>query len=442
MRHAVRILEQAAELERVVFQAGQPLDRTLQRYHRANKKMGRNDRAIVAEAVYSLARNRQLMRAALPDEMPGRGRLLILALLDRLKVRDPGKVPHLPEGMRGWLAALDRIDRLRVSWTSALEKGWAHSPGRLPESGRNAWTGLTSVPVWWLDLGPWETVGEAVREVAALRRPQSLTLRVQPHRATREEALEALRELGIPGRPTPRSPWGIRVHGRHNVLATPLYRDGTVEVQDEGSQLVACLCDAKPTQRVLDLCAGGGGKSLALGSAMGGRGIVVAHDLNAARLRDTRLRARRSDLGNIRVEEDAGALEGHGPFDLVLVDAPCSSTGTLRRNPDVAWRWSREDVDRLVGLQAGILDRAADLVAPGGYLVYATCSLLEVENGAQVSALLERRGDLEPAPPGELRGHEPLLDVPGAETGACRLPAHLPRYDGDGFFMARLRKCG
>ncbi len=442
-RHAVRILGRAAGLEAVVFQpGGPPLDRAVQRYQRANPRMGRNDRAVLAEAVYGLARNRNLLRAALPEAVPGEGDLLLLALLDRLGTGAPGKVPHLPEGVRPWLAALDRVKTLRAGWVRSLKAAWRTEPGRCAPGARDAWEGLMGVPGWWLDRGPWATLGEAVREVAELRKPQGLTLRAQPHRGPRDRAVDLLRQLDIPAAPTYRSPWGVRVAGRHNVLGTDPYRSGIVEVQDEGSQLVAVLCDPKPGERILDLCAGGGGKSLALASAMGGRGLVVAHDVHSGRLADTRRRARRAGLGNVRVEPDPGRLGGHGPFDLVLVDAPCSSTGTLRRNPDVAWRWQEEDVVRLAALQDELLDRAAALVRPGGFLVYATCSVLRTENGERVTALLGRRPDLAPAPPGDRLGHGPLADVPGADTGAFRVPSHLPRYEGDGFFMARLRKRG
>ncbi|MBI5444772.1 MAG: RsmB/NOP family class I SAM-dependent RNA methyltransferase, partial [Deltaproteobacteria bacterium] len=314
------------------------------------------------------------------------------------------------------------------------------SPGAAGAEALRAFEGLFGVPAWWLELGPWATVGDAADELARLKLPQKLVLRAQSHRTTRAEALEALAGLSIPCRPTERSPWGIVVEGRHNVLASELYRSGAVEVQDEGSQLAACLCDPKPDEKVLDLCAGGGGKSLALGSMLGGRGRIVAHDADPRRLEEARRRARRAGLGNIRCVEDSADVEKLGPYQLVLVDAPCSSTGTLRRNPDVAWRWSREAVDRLTDLQAMILDRAAALVAPEGHLVYVTCSLLRVEDEDQAAAFLARHPDFVPEPIGGRRAHAPLLDVPGAASGSFRLPANLPRYAGDAFFLARFRK--
>jgi 16S rRNA (cytosine967-C5)-methyltransferase len=449
LRHAVRILERAAGLEELVEAAGAPgaapgvgapLDRALRAYQAQHRELGRLDRLVLGTAVYGLARNRELLRSAWPDARPGDGRRLLLALLDA-RGGPPGDVPHLPGGPRPWTAALGRLASLRHELVAAVEGARdAALPDGAPDAALAAATTLFGVPRWWFAAGPWRRLADAAAELGRLRRPQALVLRAQAHRGPREAAQAELTRLGVPSRPTARSPWGLRVEGRHNVLATAPYRDGRVEVQDEGSQLVACLCDPKPGERVLDLCAGGGGKTLALAAAMGGRGAVVAHDVDLRRLADTRERARRAGLGNVRVLADPGAVAAAGPYDTVLVDAPCTSTGTLRRNPDVAWRWQPADLERLTALQAEILDRAAALVRPGGALVYATCSLLAAENHCQFEAFLARHGDFAAAPPGDRKAHAPLLDVPGAASGALRLPADLERYDGDGFFLARARR--
>jgi len=286
-------------------------------------------------------------------------------------------------------------------------------------------------------------VAQATAELAELRKPQGLGLRVQAHRCPdRAEVVARLDKLNIPCHVTPRSPWGIAVEGRHNLLATEVYRDGTVEVQDEGSQLVACLMDPKPTETILDLCAGGGGKSLALAAVMGGRGRVLAYDTHTGRLRDARKRARRAGLGNVRVVEDFKVVQQEGPFDQVLTDVPCTSSGTLRRNPDAAWRWGPAQMLELTRVQSEILDRAATLVRPSGFLTYVTCSLLRPENTSRAQAFLEQHPEFGWAPVGDRTGQTPLLDVPGAATGAFRLPANLERYSGDAFFMARFQKEG
>jgi 16S rRNA (cytosine967-C5)-methyltransferase len=444
LRHAVRILQGARALEALIAPEaprGPPLDRALQHYQRAHPKMGRRDRLLLGTAVYHLARSRTLLLEAGREFVPGEGDLLLLALLDTLPdVGALGQIPHLPQGVQPWRSRLAWLRRERAELAAAVT-----GAGNMPLTAATAATvaRLYSVPEWWLGTGPWQTVSQAAAELAALRRPQALTLRVQAHRhRDRAGVVARLEQLGIPCSLTRRSPWGITVEGRHNLLATAVYREGAVEVQDEGSQLVACLVDPKPTETVLDLCAGGGGKSLAMAAAMGGRGRVLAYDTHSKRLQDTRRRARRAGLGNVQVVPDLAAVRREGPFDQVLVDVPCTSSGTLRRNPDAAWRWGPEPLRELTRLQGEILDRGASLVRTGGVLVYATCSLLEPENSDQTRAFLERHPAFRPAPVGDRSGQAPLLDVPGAGNGAFRLPANLERYSGDGFFLARFRREG
>ena len=424
--------------------SGVPLDRALQRYQRSHPKMGRNDRLVLGTAVYQFARNRTLLLEAGRGFTAGEGDLLLLGLLDAVSDQaDLGQIRHLPDGVRPWRRHLAWLQRERDHMGSVIETAGPTPLGDVSPGIVATLSRLHSVPEWWISDGPWETVGDAAAELAVLRRPQQLTLRVQSHQCSdRTQVIEGLKELGIPCRPTPRSPWGITVEGRHNVLATEIYRDGSVEVQDEGSQLVTCLMDPKPTEKILDACAGGGGKSLALASAMGGRGQVIAYDTHTGRLRDARKRARRAGLGNIRVVEDFQAVQNEGDFDQVLVDVPCTSSGTLRRNPDVAWRWDRDALTKLLSVQRDILDRVASLVRPGGYLTYATCSLLPQENGEQISMFLERHHGFRALALGDRDGHTPLHGVPGFEQGVLRLPAHLGGYSGDGFFMARFRNEG
>jgi len=439
-RHAVKIFESAGELEALVLDGGPPLDRRLQGYQRANKKMGKNDRALLAEALYHFARNRKAYRLALPDARPGDGKFLILALLEIMGAEKPGKVPHLPGGVSVWLHAIDKLEELRKSWKKQIEKAWSLPVDKAASSAANAFEGLFSLPWKWLEIGPWPTVGDAALELYVLKRPQKLILRVQPHKASRDEILDALKDLGVSCGPTQMSPWGIVVHSRQNVLASDIFKNGFIEVQDEGSQLAALFCDPKPGERILDLCAGGGGKTLALASAMKGRGTVMAYDPERNRLLDTRQRAKRGGLENVRILKQSEDVEKLAPYDQVLVDAPCSSSGTLRRNPDVAWRWKPDDIERLKKLQAEILDRAAQLVKPGGFIIYATCSLFEPENSRQIEAFLKRTPDMELAPPGDRQAHEAFSGITGADKGMFRLPANLDRYSGDGFFVARMKR--
>ncbi len=231
-------------------------------------------------------------------------------------------------------------------------------------------------------------------ELAALLDPAPLDLRANLLKASREAAQAALAAEGFAATPTPLSPWGLRLPGRRPITAGPTFQSGLVEIQDEGSQLVALLTDARPGMRVADLCAGAGGKALALAATMQNRGHIAACDVSAPRLDAAVRRFRRAGAHNIeRHLLGAGDrwLKRHaGGFDRVLVDAPCTGTGTWRRNPDARSRLTETDLAELVVRQAGLLDDAASLVRKGGRLVYATCSLFPEENEGQVQAFLDR----------------------------------------------------
>jgi len=231
-------------------------------------------------------------------------------------------------------------------------------------------------------------------EMTAALEPAPLDLRVNLLKGTRDDARAALLAEGLETAPTPLSPWGLRIEGRRAVTSGPAFQTGLVEIQDEGSQLVAALVGAGPDMRVVDWCAGAGGKTLALAMLMGNRGHLMACDVSAPRLDGAVRRLRRAGVHNAErhlVEPgDKWAKRRAGGFDRVLVDAPCTGTGTWRRNPDARLRLRPVDLEELAPKQAGILDDAARLVRVGGRLVYATCSLLLDENEAQVDAFLAR----------------------------------------------------
>ena len=302
-------------------------------------------------------------------------------------------------------------------------------------------------------------------EAAALLAPAPLDLRVNRLKATREDVQAALAAEGIEAVPTPLSPWGLRVAGRRNVTAGAAFRTGLVEIQDEGSQLVALLADARPGASVLDFCAGAGGKTLALAMTMDNRGRLVACDVSAPRLDGAIRRLRRAGVHNVErhllVAGDKWAKRRRGAFDRVLVDAPCTGTGTWRRNPDARTRLTEQDLTELVARQAAILDQAAPLVRSGGKLIYATCSLLIEENEAQVMQFLDRSPEFVVAPTARgmellptARGMELLptargmdlptargMDVPGLPAGEGRFLALTPaRHGTDGFFAAVLER--
>jgi 16S rRNA (cytosine967-C5)-methyltransferase len=234
-------------------------------------------------------------------------------------------------------------------------------------------------------------------EMAALAAPAPLDLRVNQLKTTREAAILALAKEGLDARPTPYSPWGLRLAGRQSITQGPAFRDGLVEIQDEGSQLIALLIDAKPGMRVADYCAGAGGKTLAIAMTMENKGHIMACDVSAPRLEGAVKRLRRAGVHNaeshLLTVGDKWTKRSEKKYDRVLVDAPCTGTGTWRRNPDARLRLTENDLAEILPKQAMILDQAQKLVKPGGRLVYATCSLLNDENEAQLEAFLARNPD-------------------------------------------------
>ncbi|MXV44232.1 class I SAM-dependent methyltransferase [Saccharibacter sp. 17.LH.SD] len=276
-------------------------------------------------------------------------------------------------------------------------------------------------------------------EMAALLESPSLDLRVNLLKSSRAGAMKALQREGFDVEETRYSPWGMRLEGRQPVTSSQTFRDGVVEIQDEGSQLIAAAIGAQPGQRILDYCAGAGGKTLALAMTMENRGQIVACDVSRVRLDGAVKRLRRAGVHNVMrhllVSGDKWAKRREKSFDTVLVDAPCSGTGTWRRNPDARLRLTEQDIQELCVKQAHIIEIAARLVRPGGRLIYATCSLLSVENYKQVSAFLEKHPDYQWLSP---------------EQGSALLPealrqkAHFAltpyQHGTDGFFVSILQK--
>ena len=280
---------------------------------------------------------------------------------------------------------------------------------------------------------------ELTVEMTAALDQAPLDLRVNLLRGTREGALAALAAEGIEATPTPISPWGLRIDGRRSVTTGAAFQTGLVEIQDEGSQLVAALVGATPDMRVVDWCAGAGGKTLALAMTMQNRGHLVACDVSAPRLEGAVRRLRRAGVQNserhLVTPGDKWAKRRASSFDRVLVDAPCTGTGTWRRNPDARLRLRELDLAELVPKQAMILDAAARLVKPGGRLIYATCSLLPAENEDQITNFLTRT-------PG-------FTLIPLAEAWTLPTPPPSPgpylsltprRHSTDGFFAAVLQR--
>ncbi len=403
-----------------------PLDLILGRYQRARRYIGSKDRAALAERLYGVARRHGRLdwRLRAADVEPtSRARVIAdLALTDGLGLDE------LMTVFSGGGYGPEPLSAEEISWVSRLGAPPLETP-EMPEQVRLecpdwAWPGLSAA------FG--EAVGE---ELAALLTTAPLDLRVNTLKASRNEALGAVRRAGFMVEPTPFSPVGLRLRERVALGRLPGLLEGVVDPQDEGSQLLACAVGAAPGETVADFCAGAGGKTLALAAVMENRGQLYALDTDARRLERSTPRLAKAGVGNVRTRaikrgSDSWLQRQEGRFDRVLVDAPCSGVGAWRRNPDARWARGQPSLADLLVLQAEILGRAAKLVKPGGLLVYATCSLLPEENDRQIENFLESAPDFRLDPP-------PTFPVPLTGQYLKLTPA---RHRTDGYFAAWLRR--
>jgi len=346
-----------------------PADNGLRAFFRAHPEMGQHDRAFVAEGVFALLRRMRSLEALAATAEP---RKLAIAVL----VREQGRsLRELEPALRSADEAFLREFKSRL-----------HDP--LPPAVAH------DLPDWlWDRLGTAYGDAERIALARAWMAPAAFDLRVNTLKTTRDAALAALVEEGYAAAPTPYSPLGIRVTGRAALAQHPWLADGRLEVQDEGSQLVGYVVAPKRSDMVVDFCAGAGGKTLLLGALMRSQGRLYAFDVAQKRLANLAPRLKRSGLSNVHPqvltsERDTRVKRLAGKIDRVLVDAPCTGFGTLRRNPDLKWRQPESAVAELAAKQASILAAAATLVKPGGRLVYATCSVLPDENEAIVAQFL------------------------------------------------------
>lgn len=413
--HPNALLDLSAELLRAVLKFDQPADAVVSAFFRQHRGLGARERHSLAETTYTVLRQRLLLQhLAQSGAGPLERRLAALAWQGDGSFLRAALAP----AEQAWLDAVAQIDR------ATLPEKLRHN---LPD---------------WLAGALQEQLGEDFWPlVQALAEPAPLDLRVNVLKIKREEAQAQLAAQGIAAEPTPYSPWGLRVQGKPALNRLALFTEGGVEVQDEGSQLLALLTDPKRGEMVVDFCAGAGGKTLALGAAMRNTGRLYAFDVSGHRLDALKPRLARSGLSNVHPaqlahERDERVKRLAGKIDRVLIDAPCSGLGTLRRNPDLKWRQSPQSVAELQAKQAAILASASRLLKPGGRLVYATCSLLREENESIAEAFTAERGaDFAPVPAAELlaaaRVAAPLELVAGPYL---RLWPHRQRTDG--FFAA------
>ncbi|MGH8676204.1 MAG: RsmB/NOP family class I SAM-dependent RNA methyltransferase [Burkholderiales bacterium] len=416
MKATATLLDHVEALLAELLRFERAADQAVSAYFRKHRNLGQRDRAFVAETAYAVLRRRRTLEAATATVAPRSLAIAALAQVHGLSGR----------ALEGALSESERklVTRVRAARTDEL------APAIRAE-----------LPDWmWERLEAAHGSEQAMKIARGSLNPAPLDLRVNVARIARDAALAQLASRGFAGTPTSYSPSGIRLVGRPQINRDPLFAQGLVEVQDEGSQLLAYLLGPRRGEMVADFCAGAGGKALALSMLMRGAGRVYAIDVSAKRLSALAPRAARAGVSNIHPlviasERDVRTKRLARKVDRVLVDAPCSGFGTLRRNPDLKWRYGPDRIDALAEQQFSILDAASGLVKPGGRLVYATCSLLAAENEAVADRFCAAHPEFAALSCGEL-------------LAAQRIPLHCaerlrlwPHEHGtDGFFAAAFER--
>jgi 16S rRNA (cytosine967-C5)-methyltransferase len=424
MRVTPALVDALAAAAAEVLRLDRPADAVLASFFRTHPKLGQQDRGFVAETVYALLRRRRLVEFAVAATglAPPDARALSLAAAVRVRGLNLRELAGaLRFGEAEWLEAV---------------KGAARGP--LP-------LGVESdLPDWLIDrLAPVFGTDGLLRLAGALNQPAPLDLRVNALVAERDRVAAELAADGMPATPTPYSPVGLRLRDKPALNRHRLFASGAIEVQDEGSQLVCHLLAPRRGEMVVDFCAGAGGKSLALGALMRSTGRVYAFDVSDKRLAQLRPRLARSGLSNVHPhlldsERDARVKRLAGKIDRVLVDAPCTGIGTLRRNPDLKWRQSEAALAELAAKQAAILHAASGLVKPGGRLLYVTCSILDEENATIVADFLAKHREFAVIPAGAaLAASRIVIPSDGANDPFLRL---RPDVHGTDAFFALLER--
>lgn len=411
-----------------------PMDLTIGDYMRNRRYIGSKDRAAIVEMVYALVRHTArigwaLEQAGLDTDSRNDARARLLAYLVGAEQKD--NIADLFDGTKHGPPALGDDE---LALLDRLPKNFDNAPADI----------RCECPAQYAPSLQKYFGTDFIAEMEALIPPAALNLRTNTVLDTRENAIESLAQDHIKCDANRFSPWGIGVKGKAYLSLTRAFKKGHIEIQDEGSQLIALACDVKPGQQVLDYCAGAGGKTLALAAAMKIKGRIVAMDLEASRLAKARDRFRRAKVSDIieprplSDEKNRKWLRRQKQtFDCVLVDVPCSGTGTWRRNPDTRWRTYGPSVEGLIEVQKDILEKVAGAVKPGGRLVYATCSMLPEENEQQIDAFLALHPEFTLK---ELKEVWPEGCTPPCDGKYMRLTPL--RHGTDGFFAAIMIRAG
>ncbi len=470
--HPKALLSASADLVREILRFEHPADSVLSKYfkdHRKEHSFGHRERAVLADTAYNVLRFKQLFEYFAPWGSGSKERrLAILGFAQHLKdLAKHAQNYSKPEASKSESSA--ESNKLQSPRGKRELKAPNHK-GRQKDFDDSTlgflYSALTDEEIKWLEqceavktddllerhrhnLPEWlaqslkEQLGESFWQVVEkLNTTAPLDLRVNAYICKREDVLKSLSNLGFKAAPTPFSPWGVRLNDKPALTKLDLFTSGSIEVQDEGSQLLALLLDAKRGEMVADFCAGAGGKTLAIGAAMRSTGRLYAFDTSAHRLDALKPRLARSGLSNVHPvaiahERDERIKRLRGKMDRVLVDAPCSGLGTLRRNPDLKWRQNPKSIEELCVIQMNILRAAARLLKPGGRLVYATCSLLREENESIAEAFTKEFKEFIPLKASEVLNelkitHFESLCTPGGDY--LRMWPHI--HETDGFFVS------
>ena len=433
--HPKALLDACTELTRLLLRFDHPADSVVSKYFRDQRKqmaLGPRERGVLAETGYNVLRQKlRFEHLAKSGSGVRERRLAILGWAAYLDSQAKLQQPQATHGDRGFMKAA--MSEMEFKWLADCDA--ATDEAFLAPHRHN-------LPPWLAEALEAQLGDDFWPLVDSLQHTAGLDVRVNSLQAKRADVQAELEKNGIAVMPTPFSPWGLRMNAKPNLSKLTLFEKGVIEVQDEGSQLLALMLDAKRGEMVADFCAGAGGKTLALGAAMRNTGRLYAFDTSAHRLEAMKPRLARSGLSNIHPvaiahERDDRIKRLRGKMDRVLVDAPCTGLGTLRRNPDLKWRQTPEAVAELKVKQAAILASAARLLKPGGRLVYATCSLLPAENEEIAQAFSAAHPNFKPLlvkdllTDFEVSQPEDLCTLDGLYL---RLWPH--RHGTDGFFAA------
>jgi len=412
------------ELIEILQKDSRPADHLIDTFFRQRRYLGSHDRRELAESVYDILRYRRLLQFYIAKTKPDAVEHPAW-LFAAYKLRIENNAP-------------DTLQAYALPLSSAEIRDLATSD--LTDLGQQPLGLRTSFPDWLVEkLQKQMGENETERLLESLNQPPPLTIRVNTLKTTREKCLSELSKRGHECTPTPLSPDGIHLKKRANLFGLDLFQEGWFELQDEGSQIISLLIDPKPNWRIADVCAGGGGKTLHLAALMKNRGEIWAFDVVPRRLENLRQRARRCGIHNIRVQllqQNEIPLSLLGKMDAILIDAPCTGAGVLRRNPDAKWKISAAMAQEMAIKQGQIVNHYAPLLRPGGRLVYATCSLLQEENEEVMHAFLSAHSDFHANEAATILQRYQLALLAG--RSALHLFPH--QHGTDGFFAAVLER--